>query len=107
VARPDTPPLRGDGRALAGRPLDAMPTAELWAAIQEVNDAAMLHLASLLVATTGASAGAEGLFTRVYEKMIRREGDPVAVVFLMGYDSTPIRAEKSLYDVAMWCQEAE
>lgn len=86
------------------QPLDAMPTAELWTAIQEVNDAAMLHLASLLVATTGASAGAEGLFTRVYEKMIRREGDPAAVAFLMGYDSTPIRAEKSLYDVAMWCQ---
>jgi len=81
-----------------------MPTAELWAAIQEVNDAAMLHLASLLVATTGASAGSEGLFTRVYEKMIRREGDPAAVAFLMGYDSTPIRAEKSLYDVAIWCQ---
>jgi rifampicin phosphotransferase len=87
------------------RPLDAMQTAELWAAIQEVNDAAMLHLSSLLVATTGASAGAEGLFTRVYEKMIRHEDDPAAVVFLMGYDSTPIRAEKLLYDVAVWCQE--
>ena len=87
------------------KPLEAMPTAELWAAIQEVDDAAMLHLASLLVATTGASAGSEMLFTRVYDKMIRREGDPAAVVFLMGYDSTPIRAEKSLYDVAMWCKE--
>ncbi len=86
------------------RPLEALSTAELWAAIQEINDAAMLHLASLLVATTGASAGSEGLFTRVYEKMIRREGDPSATSFLMGYDSTPIRAEKSLYDVAMWCQ---
>jgi phosphohistidine swiveling domain-containing protein len=86
------------------RSFEAMPTAELWAAIREINDAAMLHLASLLVATTGAAAGSEGLFTRVYEKMIRREGDPSATSFLMGYDSTPIRAEKSLYDVAMWCQ---
>jgi phosphohistidine swiveling domain-containing protein len=89
------------------RPSEAMPTAELWAAIQEINDAAMLHLASLLVATTGASAGSEGLFTRVYEKMIRREGDPTAAAFLMGYDSTPIRAEKALYDVAMWCREQD
>ena len=87
------------------KPLEVMPTAELWAAIQEINDAAMLHLASLLVATTGASAGSEGLFTRVYEKMVQREGDPAAATFLMGYDSTPIRADKSLYDVAMWCQE--
>ncbi len=87
------------------RPLEAMSAAELWAGAQEVNYAAMLHLASLLVATTGASAGAEGLFTRVYEKMVQRDGDPTAVTFLMGYDSTPIRAEKSLYDLAMWSQE--
>jgi len=85
-----------------GRPLEAMSTAELWAGAQEVNDAAMLHLASLLVATTGASAGAEGLFTRVYEKMVQRGGDPAATTFLMGYDSIPIRAEKSLYDLAEW-----
>jgi len=87
------------------RPAEAMPTTELWAGIREVNDAAMLHLACLMVATTGASAGAEGLFTRVYEKMIRRDGDPAAVTFLMGYDSTPIQAEKSLYDLARWSQE--
>jgi rifampicin phosphotransferase len=87
-----------------GQPLENLSAAELWAGIGEVNDAAMLHLASLLVATTGASAGSEMLFTRVYEKLIRREGDPAAVTFLMGYDSTPIRAEKSLYDVATWCR---
>jgi phosphoenolpyruvate synthase/pyruvate phosphate dikinase len=86
-------------------PLEAMPAAELWTAIQEINDAAMLHLASLLVATTGASAGSEMLFTRVYEKMIQRGDGPVAATFLMGYDSTPIRAEKSLYDLAMWGQD--
>jgi phosphoenolpyruvate synthase/pyruvate phosphate dikinase len=86
------------------RLLEAMSTAELWAGIQEVNDAAMLHFSSLLVATTGASAGAEMLFTRVYDKLIRREGDPAATVFLMGYDSTPIQAEKSLYDLADWAR---
>ena len=90
-----------------GKPLEAMPDAELWGGIREVNDAAMLHLACLMVATTGASAGAEGLFTRVYEKMVHRDGDPAAVRFLMGYDSTPIQAEKSLYDLAMWSQEQE
>lgn len=84
------------------KPLETMSTAEIWGGIQEVNEAAMLHLASLLVATTGASAGAEMLFTRVYEKMIRHEGDPAASTFLMGYDSTPILAEKSLYDLAEW-----
>ncbi len=89
------------------RPLEKLTLAELWAGIQEVNDAAMLHLASLMVATTGSSAGSEMLFTRVYEKMAQRQGDPTAVTFLMGYDSTPIQAEKSLYNLASWCHERE
>lgn len=75
---------------------------ELWTGIQELNTAAMLHFSALLVATTGASAGAEMLFTNVYSKLLRRAGDPEASVFLMGYDSTPIQAEKSLYDLAEW-----
>ncbi len=84
---------------------ETMPASELWAAIQQINDAAMLHLASLLVATTGASAGAEGLFTGVYKKMIQRKDGPTAVTFLMGYDSIPIQSEKALYDLAVWSRE--
>jgi phosphohistidine swiveling domain-containing protein len=88
-----------------GASVEAMSTADLWAAIEQLNGAAMLHVASLLMATTGASAGAEMLFTRVYNKMVRRRGDPAAPTFLMGYDSTPIRGEKSLYDLAAWVRE--
>jgi phosphohistidine swiveling domain-containing protein len=87
------------------RALDTLSVAELWGGVQEVNEAAMVHLSSLLVATTGASAGSEILFTNVYDRLIRRKGDPPAVTFLMGYNSTPIQAEKSLYDLAMWCRE--
>lgn len=89
------------------RSVDALSTIELWAGIEEVTDAAMLHLASLMVATTGSSAGSEMLFTRVYETMAQRQGDPTAATFLMGYDSTPIQAEKSLYDLASWCRERD
>jgi pyruvate,water dikinase len=88
-----------------GKPLEALSAAELWAGVQEINEAAMLHLASLMVATTGASAGAEMLFNRVYEKLVQRQGDPRPDTFLMGYDSTPIQAEKSLFDLAAWCRE--
>jgi rifampicin phosphotransferase len=34
--------------------------------------------------------------------VVRTKGDPPAPVFLLGYDSAPIRAEKSLYDLATW-----
>src|SRR5215207_9532238 len=47
----------------------------------------------------------EALFTTFYDHLVRREGDPPAQSLLLGFDSTPIRAEKSLYDLAMWCNE--
>jgi pyruvate,water dikinase len=43
----------------------------------------------------------EGLFTLAY-KLVKKGEDPPAPTFLMGFDSLPIRAEKSLYDLAEW-----
>ncbi len=87
------------------RPVGEMPLSELWRGVTELLAAAMEYLGGLMGATMGASAGSEGLFTQVYEKMVRREGDPPADVFLMGYDSVPIQAEKSIYDLAAWCRQ--
>ena len=42
------------------------------------------------------------MFTRFYERLVRRPGDPPAATFLLGFDSAPIRAERSLYDLATW-----
>src|SRR5215204_6554482 len=47
----------------------------------------------------------EALFTMFYNRLVRREGDPPAQTFLLGFDSMPIRAEKSLYDLATWSRE--
>src|SRR5215203_2221681 len=47
----------------------------------------------------------EALFTTFYNRLVRREGDPPAQTFLLGFDSMPIRAEKSLYDLATWSRE--
>ena len=44
----------------------------------------------------------ELIFTLVYEKLLKRQADPPALTFLLGSDSTPIRAEESLYDLAQW-----
>ncbi len=42
------------------------------------------------------------LFTRFYDALVRRAGEPPASAFLVGFDSTPILAEKSLWDLAEW-----
>jgi phosphohistidine swiveling domain-containing protein len=85
--------------------IDQLSTAELWREIQELLEVTMNYLGSLLFATMGASAGSEGLLTTVYNKMVKQEGDPPSSTFLMGYNSIPVRAEKSLFDLANWCGE--
>jgi len=87
------------------QPLAELSPAALWTGARELMDAFALHLGSLMVSTMGPSAGSEGLFTKVYEKMVRRPGDPPAPTFLMGFDSLPIKAEKALHDLALWCRD--
>lgn len=82
--------------------IEALSPAELLAAIQDLFSEVVNHLGALMASTMGPSAGSEGLFTRVYEKLVRQPGDPPAPTYLLGFDSHPIRAEKSLYDLAQW-----
>jgi phosphohistidine swiveling domain-containing protein len=67
----------------------------------------LLHAAAsyYLIIQSGilpAAYMSESIFTIVYEKLLRRRADPPALTFLLGYDSAPIRAEESLYDLAQW-----
>jgi pyruvate,water dikinase len=47
----------------------------------------------------------EAFFTWFYGKLVRRGDDPPALTFMLGFDSLPIRAEKSLFDLAQWCRQ--
>ncbi len=84
---------------------DQMSAEELWVDAQRIVDAATYYICGLMFATMGASAGSEGLLTRVYEKLAQREGDPPAATLLMGWDNIAVQAEKERYDLALWCQE--
>ncbi len=84
------------------RPLAELPPAELLRGVKEIMDLAAEYMGALMVGTLGASAGAEGAFTGVYDKLLKKAGDPPAPAYLMGYNSLPIQAEKSLYDLAQW-----
>jgi phosphohistidine swiveling domain-containing protein len=88
-----------------GKPVAELSAREIWQDAHALMCAAAYHLSILQVDTLGAAAGSEGLFTAIYSRFCRREGDPEASAFLMGYDSTPIRSEKSLYDLARWAVE--
>jgi pyruvate,water dikinase len=90
------------GQALA---LEQLSAAELWREARQVLEAALDYVATLLFATMGAAAGGEALLTQLYNKLVKRAGDPEANVLVMGWDNIPARAEKSLYDLAVWCRE--
>jgi phosphohistidine swiveling domain-containing protein len=89
---------------LKDKPVSDMTAEEIWQDACDLIYAAMYHLSILQVDTLGAAAGSEGLFTALYTRFLRREGDPDAPAFVMGYDTTPVQSEKSLYDLAIWAK---
>jgi rifampicin phosphotransferase len=78
-----------------------LPAAGLLAAVRELLDGGTEYYTSVQTIIPLA-ASSELLFTAFYDRLVRREGDPPAQTFLLGLDSAPIRAEKSLYDLAAW-----
>ncbi len=89
------------------QPPHEMSAVELLDGAGELTAAMAGYLTALQVDAIGSAAGTEGLFTAVYDRLIKREGDPPAATLLLGADSTPIQAEKALYDLAQWCRERD
>jgi pyruvate,water dikinase len=85
------------------RELAATPGRELLAGARAIVEAAAHHYASIQH-VLGAANVSEALFTGVYNRFLKRPNDPPAATFLLGFDSVPIRAEKSLYDLATWAR---
>ncbi|MFN2151763.1 MAG: PEP/pyruvate-binding domain-containing protein [Anaerolineales bacterium] len=81
-----------------------MNSISLWQEAQQILDATMYYVCSLMFVTMGASAGAEMLLTKTYNKFAR-EDDPPATALLMGWNNIPVRSEKSLFDLAMWVRK--
>jgi phosphohistidine swiveling domain-containing protein len=52
-----------------------------------------------------AAASSEITFSRFYNMLVKRKEDPDFTTFLLGIENIPLRAEKSLYDLAMWVGE--
>jgi len=88
----------------ASRDLATAPAGQLLDGAREIVAAAARHYLVIQTGVLMASYISEALFTAVYDRLIKRDGDPPALTFLLGYASTPIRAEQSLYDLAMWAR---
>ncbi|MEU6037252.1 PEP/pyruvate-binding domain-containing protein [Actinomadura sp. NPDC047616] len=78
--------------------------AELLAAVREIVDEAARYYLAIQSGVLPAAYISESLFTKAYRLVARRDDRP-ALTFLLGFDSKPVRAEKSLYDLARWARE--
>jgi pyruvate,water dikinase len=88
------------------RPLDGLTDAELLDGVQELLDAGTTYYTAVQ-AIIPLAASSEVAFTRLYDALVRHPGEPSAASFLVGFDSSPIRAEKSLWDLAEWTRGHE
>ena len=76
---------------------------ELVDAAAALVDAGALYYTSVQ-AVIPQAATSEIAFTKTYDTVLRRRGAPPAITLLLGSDSTPLDAEKSLFSVAAWCR---
>ena len=80
---------------------EQLSSTELLAAARQLTEAAIDAYGALVSGVIPAAWITEALFTLAY-KLVKRRNDPPAPTYLMGFDSLPIRAEKSLYDISQW-----
>ncbi len=86
------------------QPLNALAASDILRGVREMLDDAIYHYVTLQAGIIPAAYISEALFTDLYHRLIKRHDDPPALTYLLGFDSTPILAEKSLYDLAVWCR---
>lgn len=84
-------------------PPAGLPGGRLLAGMQELLDAGTVYYTAVQSIIPLADMS-EISFRAFYDRLVRRAGDPPAQAFLLGFDSEPIRAEKSLYDLAGWAR---
>lgn len=86
------------------KPLRDYAAAELLKGIRELTGETMQLYTVLQTGPVATAMGSETMFTQVYNRVIKKMGDPDAPVFVMGFKSMPIQAELALNDLAVWAR---
>jgi pyruvate,water dikinase len=73
--------------------------------VRAITDEAAQYYLSVQAGILPAAYMSEALFSLVYNKFLKGRDDPPALTFMLGFESAPIQAEKSLYALARWVRE--
>lgn len=91
--------------AWRSRPWHELSEPEILSAVRELTEAVIDAYGALVSGAIPAAWITEGAFTLVCTVVAR--SDVPASTYLTGFDSIPIRSEKSLYDLAQWARGSE
>ncbi|GAC1368125.1 MAG: PEP/pyruvate-binding domain-containing protein [Ktedonobacteraceae bacterium] len=84
--------------------LATIPAIRLLNAARALTDQAAHYYLSVQAGILPAAYMSELIFTLAYNRFLKWHDAPTALTFMLGYDSAPIQAEKSLYDLAQWAR---
>jgi rifampicin phosphotransferase len=84
--------------------LELLTPSELLDGVRELMQAIGKFYTVIQSSTLPAATSSEIMFTRVY-KMVSRKSEPNAETLLFGLETTPLRAEKTLFDLGVWVRE--
>ena len=82
--------------------LDKVGTPELLAGARELFEISGEFLTACVARPIPLANFSEMEFSLFYNTLIKRKEDPAATTFLLGLENVPLRAEKSLFDLAQW-----
>lgn len=85
--------------------LSTSPAPELMSGVREIFSTTAEYYTIAQSGPIPAAMSSEITFGRFYNSLIKRKDDPAFTTFLLGIESLPLRAEKSLFDLAMWARE--
>jgi len=85
--------------------LDTLKASELLAGVHQLFEITAEYLTVSVARPLPLSNLSELEFSLFYNTLIKRKGDPPATTFLLGLESIPLRAEKSLFELAQWVKE--
>ncbi|HTX89652.1 MAG TPA: PEP/pyruvate-binding domain-containing protein [Anaerolineales bacterium] len=87
------------------RDVAGMTARALLAGVREIFTLTAEYYTVIQAGTIPTALSSEMTFSNLYKLLIRRKGDPAPATFLFGSENQALRAEKSLYDLAMWIKE--
>ena len=87
------------------RDLTKFTAAALLAGVREIFTETAGYYTAVQTGPIPIALTSEMTFSNIYKMLMKRKGEPDPATFLFGAENQAVRAEKSLFDLAMWIKE--